>query len=479
MGIAFSTNTLQELINETNTAINNNTQNIDYNVQQNCFVFSSQNVSIGCTGGQTVISGSTVKVVEEDQQVCTFTSSQAAKLTTQNATNFTNASNEQVSQINKLLQEAGSFSAANSTNQTNIVNNLLNNNFVNNIQNILSDCVQNLVTVQDQDIFICNATIKDSVLLFDKSYKGNLTGQCMANNLFNSNNFSKATNNVITNITQFNDTKQKGSLGAIIAIIILIVLLFIAGPISGTKTVQNNSTTKTVFTGIIIFLVVCLIIAIGIFLYYFFYPPQYSITPIKITPQNDTICLQFVSNDTNFPTNRPNPSNDPNDGTFYTISIPDGTYGDGNTLAMAIENAVNAHMYSNGDKLTKFWDGVTNSTVDKTSTQQLRVTFDDDAKTFEFTTVAGNKEPNLGFDLKFFSCPNSILPSIDPSKTINFTTQYSNTGTKAFTSAVPYTNPTNLWKIFGIGLGVIALIGIAIGIYFLIRKRTVSTSVSK
>jgi NADH:ubiquinone oxidoreductase subunit 3 (subunit A) len=475
MGAAFSTNSLNDLTNETNDSVTQNAQSIINRDVGSCSNYTITGVTIGCVDkngnlvGVTGSSGPTTfagKVIlnNTNQQICKFDNQQTSNLTSTNVNKLSNASQKTITQLNNLMQEAGSFSFASATNQQNIADNLFNNMYINNVQDITNECVQSLVNVEKSNIVICNADFESTgEIIINNNYQGQLIGSCIAKSLFNTNNNSSAINSVIQHITQTNDITQKGILGSLIAFAILVVLLFGSGIVSANKNVQQSN-VKYVLYAFIFIVILGIGAAVAIGLYYAFRPPDQSITPIEIDSKNNLVCLKFVSNDPAFPIPRPNSGDDPNQPTnvdYYTVAIPAGTYGDGDTLAMAIETAVNSKMYSSGASMKAFLAGLTSSTIDKTATQQLRANFDPEAKTISFTTTGGSGQnnPELGFNLIFTNCPGSIfnVVKVDPSffgTTFTYTNQ-------ATTLPLPYTKPLNLWFYFAVvfgGLGIIFLI---------------------
>jgi hypothetical protein len=490
MGAAFSSNIVQDTIQESNTAVTSGYQNFASQNTQICQTFNNQQVNIGtippCTS-QGTIAGK-VDIEQTSNTVCKFDNNASANYLQSTQNNFTNASQATVTQLNNLLQEAGSFSVADSTNQTQIINQLFNNMYQDSVQNINSTCLQSLVQVNNQQLVFCDNVAPGGEYLQKQQTTQSLTGNCVAATVFNQGSKNTANNSVINTINQTNIVKQRGFLSFIAAGILFLLILGV-GFGTGTKTVQSNNTTKTIFYIILIFLLFALGAAIALGIYYLIKPPENTIDPIVIDDSNRTICVKFLNktcgNNLNCSDSRPSNKNDNNfqtpDDKFYSVSIPAGTYGDGSTLAAAIQNAINATMYSIGSSVENFFDGLLGIDKDPATIQRIEVIFlPKDAsgkeRVMQFKVLSGtDANATDRFNLKFQDCSNSIYKVINGTNLLTPPNGFAWTPSDVIsTGSLPLTQkPPDLWfwfrVIFG-GIGAILLLGLLIfGILSLTR----------
>lgn len=461
MGAAFSSNSATVTVDEINNSINNN-QSLNSNISTSgCEQTSVINFSagVGCPAYNPPIKyelSGTVNIESDGMQVCKFNNASSNNYLSTQYNNFQNSSDVAVSQVNKILQEAGSFSLAGSTNSTQIGQNLLNQMLTNAISQNVMQCSSVANQNSATNFTLCADLTNTGIVNIKNNPTQQFMSSCISNGMYKAYGSNTASNQAIATATQYNSITQQGLWTIILALAVLFLVL-IGGPtIPLLAPGVQKSGAIWVFVFIIVVIIVGICIAIGLGIYFWLYPPVENIDPINIDAKNDIICFTIG-------------------GTSYTANIPNAVYSEGNLLASAIEGAMTKAMYPTGSAISKFADNVGASIAGSAScslAQSVQVQFEENDKTFTFFTY-GAGDNSCGDNISFnTNCPNSIFPTIDPSGAIVNGTQYSSgTGTNVATTSKVKTNaPTSVWpkvRAALIGLGIFALL--MIGVFLLYK----------
>jgi len=480
MGISFSSNSIQDYVDEQNNAITSSIQNSVTNNTNICSSIESDRVSFGCcdlsydANGKPIytncvpakiIGGSEVTIDYTSNLNCQFTNQNNSNLAQAAQNNLANSANLQASQINKTIQEALSMSISDSENDTTFAQNLINNMITTNIQNINQNCSNKIFISQNSNLSLCIDVEQNSKLDYNNASSGKLIANCISNAVSNNQSFNKSMNNVINQISQYNSTKQEGLLGCLVAFVVVLILIIGTGLVSSNKNVQQSN-TKYLFYGLILFFVIILITSIALGIYFWNSPAETTIDPIVINDKNDTITFQIIN--PNDPTNVKGP---------LSAGIQRATYGQGDALATAIQNSMNAALFPDNNSLDALSKALTKvAGSDAINAQNFVVDFEPDSKQFEFSLLYGNSTTNSSdaprYNYKLINGSNNILDSIGGSKLYNTVWTATN---NAKTDPVAFTPVKGFWFyfwiIFGILAGIFLIIGL-IGIFLSYRKKT-------
>lgn len=475
MGIASSTNTIQDYVNEQNNAMSTQIQNNVIQTNNVCSSNDQLTLSVGCCTGcdknskncttctPSTISG-TVNISNTNNLNCTFTSNTSIQSIQQARDTVTNSSNITASQINKTMQEALNFSASDSQNATTFIQNLLNNMFVSNVSNLNSSCNNSLFMTDKTNIYLCVDVEKGGVLNFNQVNAGDLVAVCTTNTILTQVSQLTSTNNVINTITQYNETKQYGLLGsligAIVCVAVILVLVYFSQKGQEQGKGEQGSNAKIVIYVLLLFFLILFIVSVALGFYFWFLPANQDIEPIVVDGSNNKIYFQTLDGNNVYQT--------------YTAEVPKGTYRQGDSLATAIQNAMNASIYPNSSALGNLLMSISNKTFGS-STANFVVNFNSSSNDFEFECWAGDGPENTPRpNFKFVSSNgsetgNDILSSINGSNLIRAQPWTVNDNVK--TGAIQTGTQRGFWFYFWIVAGILLGLFLIIGTILIIFRR--------
>jgi hypothetical protein len=471
MGAAFSQNTAEINQNAINSSITNDQALNSLIVSNRCDQFSSINLNIGgvkcfpnLNPQPTLEIAGEINITNQGSQLCNFKSGQTTQYLSNVKNSLSNSTNAATSQINKILQQAGSLSLASGTNTSQIAQNLVNQMLTNAISQNIMTCGQVAEQNSATNFTLCANLDKEARIDLANKPTQTFMATCISTGMYSAYGDNSSTNTAISQISQVVDIKQQGLWTIILAAAVLFLVLCIGPVVPLFSPSLAKSNAIWVFAGIYGIIILAFSALIGYGLYLLFAPPPNNIIPVNIDSTNDRLCFSLTSD--------PMYSN-------LNIQIPNQTYANGSLLAAAIESAINGEIYSTGDLIKTFADSVatwitgdTTSCSGTSKIQTVRVVYNDSDRTFTFYTYGGNKN-SCGSDIIFNSCPNSILPTIDASKNIKLGTNYSNgSGTSiAVTSPMPQppksSNAGRILKSVLIGAGIFIIS--ALLIFFLVK----------
>jgi heme/copper-type cytochrome/quinol oxidase subunit 2 len=490
MGAAFSRNSIQDYVNESNNAVSNNIQNTVTNNVNVCSTDSNLNLVVGCCRPTScdasfnnctdcpptkITGGSSVTITNTNSLNCKFDTNTSATSVQQAADNLSNSSNIQTSQINKTMQEACNFSLSDSENSTTLIQNLINNMFVSNVSNLSASCNNALFMKDSQNIYLCLDVEEGSKFNYNNANAGDLVATCITNTILKQDSKLTSSNAVINTISQYNETKQYGLLGSIIgcllcvAVIVFLVYFSQKSSSQGSNS-QGSNTGSIVLYVLILFFVILFIVGIALGIYFALYPADQDISPINVDASNNRLYFSTYDDDKLFKT--------------YTAYIPKGTYNQGDLLATAIQGAMNRAMYPDSSALVSLFKTIAGK-IFGADAANFVVNFNTNDKDFNFECWAGNDPGNTPRPYFQFvnSNPNdgmsgnNILNSING---INLIGPIYKPTDNATTGKVSAPTARGFWFYFWIAFGILCGLFLFVGILLIVfRQRSNKKNGSK